>query len=109
MSSNQAQRVKRQRNHISYYRFLAYFCSVLLLASSLFFYLWPRMQVIKLSYRWEQLQAKKQEKLKQNQMFMLEIATLSSLQRIESIAKESLGMIEPRSEQIIIVELEQGK
>lgn len=66
------------------------------------------MQIIKLSYLWERLEAKKQESVKQNQMFTLEIATLSSLQRIESIAKESLGMIEPEGGQTIVVVIEQG-
>ncbi len=109
VAANNQQQIKRERRQISHYELITYASSVILLIVSLFFYLWPKMQIVNLSYRWEKLQLNKQEVLKQNQIYVLEIATLRSMQRIEKIAKENLGMIEPEGGQTVVVELEQGK
>ncbi len=109
VATNTQQQIKRERRKISHYELITYTSSVIILVASLFFYLLPKMQIVNLSYRWEKLQLNKQEILKENQIYILEIATLRYLQRIEKIAKENLGMIEPEGGQTVVVELEQGK
>ena len=67
------------------------------------FYVWSRVQVIRLGY--EISNALKQERAltETNKKLRLEIATLKSYARIEKFATEELRMAEPRPEQVIVI------
>jgi cell division protein FtsL len=67
------------------------------------FYVWSRIQVIRLGY--EISSALKQGKTltETNKRLRLEIATLKSYARIEKFAVEELKMAKPKPEQVIVI------
>jgi cell division protein FtsL len=67
------------------------------------FYVWSRIQVIRLGY--EISNALKEEKAltEVNKRLRLEIATLKSYARIEKFAVEELRMAKPKPEQVIVI------
>ena len=67
------------------------------------FYVWSRIQVIRLGY--EISSALKEEKAlnEANKKLRLEIATLKSYARIEKVAVEQLRMAKPKPEQVIVI------
>jgi len=67
------------------------------------FYVWSRIQVIRLGY--EISSALKEEKAltEVNKRLRLEIATLKSYARIEKFAVEELRMSKPKPEQVIVI------
>lgn len=67
---------------------------------------WQRVTVIKLlkeTKEYKEILAKEEKRYK---YLSLEISELSSIQRIERIAQEELGLVYPSREQIIYVDLE---
>lgn len=73
-----------------------------LILSSLFF-VWSRIQVIRLGY--EISNALKQGRVlgEANKQLRIEIATLKSYARIEKIAVEELNMSKPKPDQVIVI------
>jgi cell division protein FtsL len=82
--------------------FLLAFLMVFLIGGSLF-YVWSRIQVIRLGY--EISSALKEEKAltEANKRLRLEIATLKSYARIEKVAVEELRMAKPKPEQVVVI------
>lgn len=82
--------------------FLVAFLMLFFIGGSLF-YVWSRIQVIRLGY--EISSALKQEKAltDTNKRLRLEIATLKSYARIEKFAVEELRMVKPKPEQVVVI------
>jgi len=82
--------------------FLFAFLMLFLVGGSLF-YVWSRIQVIRLGY--EISSALKEEKTltEANKRLRLEIATLKSYARIEKFAVEELRMAKPKPEQVVVI------
>jgi cell division protein FtsL len=76
---------------------------MLFLIGGSLFYVWSRIQVIRLGY--EISNALKEEKAltEGNKRLRLEIATLKSYARIEKLAVEELRMAKPKPEQVIVI------
>jgi cell division protein FtsL len=76
---------------------------ILFLIGGSLFYVWSRIQVIRLGY--EISNALKVEKAltEANKRLRLEIATLKSYARIEKLAVEELRMAKPKPEQVIVI------
>ena len=76
--------------------------ALFLIGGSLF-YVWSRIQVIRLGY--EISNALKEEKAvtETNKKLRLEVATLKSYARVEKIAVEELKMTKPKPEQVIVI------
>jgi len=76
---------------------------MLLFIGGSLFYVWSRIQVIRLGY--EISSALKEEKAltEVNKRLRLEIATLKSYARIEKFAVEELKMAKPKAEQVIVI------
>ena len=76
---------------------------ILFLIGGSLFYVWSRIQVIRLGY--EISNALKVEKAltEGNKRLRLEIATLKSYARIEKLAVEELRMTKPKPEQVIVI------
>ena len=67
----------------------------------LFAYGWQHYQWIQYGYRIEEAQKKKEQLSEVNRQLSLERASLRSLQRIDSIARRDLGMVEPAPGQMV--------
>jgi cell division protein FtsL len=70
---------------------------------SLIFFVWSRLQITHLGYQISQANSEQQQLLKLNKQMKLEIASLKSLSRIESIAKNQLGLINPEPHQVVFI------
>ena len=77
---------------------------VLGLSFLLFFYVWQHMQVVKLSYEVQSLKTEKQELTNQYYYLKYKMYDVNSLPRLEKQAREQLGMVTPRSDQVVILD-----
>jgi cell division protein FtsL len=69
----------------------------------LFLYVWQHMQVVKLSYEVQGLKVEKQQLENQYYYLKYEMYDVNSLSRVEKIAREQLGMVTPRTDQVVIL------
>lgn len=76
-----------------------------LIGSGIFFYIWPRLKLVTLAYDYSKLRAKENEMIHLNRMLKLELASIKSLEKVEKIAVEKMGMIEPKDENIFLVQV----
>ena len=74
------------------------------LTLSVMVYAWPHFELIRLGYRMEELRERRDELVQLKHHLELQRATESDLARIESIAKNELGMVYPGPEQILVLE-----
>ncbi len=81
----------------------AYMFSVLILVSGMLFYIWPHVRIIRMGYEFERLENMHQAMIQTNKVLRLEVASLKSLERIERIARERLGLTFPDDDQIVIL------
>ena len=58
-----------------------------------------------MTYDYNKLRAMKNELIHLNRMLKLELASIKSLEKVERIAIEKMGMIEPKDEYIIFVKV----
>jgi len=64
---------------------------------------WPNVRKVKLSYDYQALEAEREELLSKNTLLRLERESLQSLYRIQALAKNEVGMIEPKIEQVTTI------
>lgn len=74
-----------------------------LVVMSFLLVVWQRTQVLRLGYQIERMEATKKGILKENKGLLLEVSTLTSLDRIEKIATSHLGFRVPDRKNIFIV------
>ena len=67
------------------------------------FYVWSRIQVIRLGYEISNTLKEERALTEANKKLRLEIATLKSYVRIEKLAVEELRMVKPKPEQVIVI------
>jgi len=67
------------------------------------FYVWSRIQVIRLGYEISNILKEEKALTEANKRLRLEIATLKSYARIERLAVEELRMAKPKPEQVIVI------
>lgn len=79
------------------------FLLVLFLSAFALVYVWQRVQVIRLGYEIEGLKRQKEDLVKTNRGLQIEAATLTSPDRIETIAARDMGMKTPAENQIVMV------
>lgn len=81
------------------------FTTAIILAVGLL-YVWQHIQVIRLGYRVERLNAELSALVQEEKELTVRIAQLKSLARIEEIARRRLGMVDPAPSQIVVVSSE---
>ena len=64
---------------------------------------WPNVRKVKLSYDYQALESKREKLLSENHLLRLEKESLQSLYRIQALAKDPVGMIEPKKEQVVTI------
>ena len=65
---------------------------------------WPRLHDIRLRYEYRSLRVQQAKLFTENRRLRLSRAKLQSLVRIEAIARERLGLIDPKPEQVIWIQ-----
>ncbi len=78
---------------------------VALLAAGLGLYAWPALEIGRSRQQSVQLYRQKEKLLEQKRKLLLERAALENLNRIETIAARDLGLLPPRAEQSVVVEV----
>tara|TARA_B100000686_G_scaffold347487_1_gene436328 strand:- start:629 stop:946 length:318 start_codon:yes stop_codon:yes gene_type:complete len=81
---------------------IVFLVSVLILLVALAL-VWPNVRKVKLSYDYQALATEREELLRENHLLLLEKESLQSLYRINTLAKNEVGMIEPKIEQVTTV------
>ncbi|CAH2032243.1 cell division protein FtsL [Trichlorobacter ammonificans] len=77
-------------------------CMILLTIVSIF-HVWSRFRLIELNLQVSEASRKLKSLEQEQKQLQLEVASLKTPARIETIAKRDLGMAVPREEQIILV------
>lgn len=75
----------------------------LLILAAILFYVWQRVQVVRLGYQIERCKVEKTELIRKNRELLIEISSLTSPDRIERLAASRVGLSIPEREQIVIV------
>lgn len=91
-------RKKKRERHV-----LPLFLLIALFIGSLIFCVWSRLQVTYLGYQISQANNEHEQLLNLNKQLKLEVASLKSLSRIETIAKNQLGLVNPKPDQMVFV------
>jgi len=100
---NEARQLVQGRFHISPKGFrMVFLISVLMMLAALAL-VWPNVRKVKLSYDYQALETEREELLSENHLLRLEKESLQSLYRIQSLAKDAVGMIEPEKGQVVTI------
>jgi cell division protein FtsL len=70
----------------------------------LFLYVWQHMHVVKLGYEVETLRKQRQDLMNEHYYLKYRLNEVKSLSRVERVAREELGMITPRTGQVVILD-----
>lgn len=76
---------------------------VLAVSAVLFFYVWQHMQVVKIGYEVEALRKERQDLTNQYYYLKYRLNEVKGLSRVEEIARGQLGMVTPKSEQVVML------
>ena len=77
---------------------------VLALSFFLFLYVWQHMQAVKLGYEVAGLKAEKQRLTNEYYYQKYQMYKVNSLSQVENVAREQLGMVTPRTDQVVILD-----
>ncbi len=94
------QKIKRRKEKIQR-SVLPLFILITLFFCSLIFFVWSRLQITYLGYEISQVNKEQKQFLNLNKQLKLEAASLESLARIENIARKQLGLVNPKSHQMV--------
>jgi len=92
--------VDRERNH----QLLMVAVTGLLLAGAVLAYGWQHFEMIQNGYRMEEQRREREYLIQIQRQLSLEKASLSSPDRIETIATRELGMVVPSKDQFVVIE-----
>lgn len=67
------------------------------------FYVWPNVKMVKLAYEFQVQQKLHTKLLREHTLLQLERDSLLSLDRVQYLAENRLGMQDPRPEQIVTI------
>lgn len=66
-------------------------------------HVWLRLQVVHLGYVLSTTSKLQSQLEQENRQLKVELATLTARERLESLARQQLGMVEPRKGQVVIL------
>lgn len=73
----------------------------ILLTAVILFYVWTRVEVVRLNYAISDVSKKEKELLMKNEQLKVELATLSAPSRLSSLARDELHLKDPNQRQVI--------
>lgn len=75
----------------------------------IFFHTWQRVEILRLGYAIEKLEAQKSEAILQNKQLRIELAALKSPAHLERMAQMRLGMVRPKAGQVVFLAPKNGQ
>lgn len=97
-------RVKRHGFHVTRKQIFLIIILLFLFMGSSIGYVWSTFESTQIGYDLSQLQKEEMRLLETNQKLKLELAILKSPQNLEAIATQKLGLSQPSSKQIIVLQ-----
>jgi len=86
-----------------YRLFIAVSSGILLIGFALTF-VWINHQAVQIGYAITELNREQLALIDLNRKLKVELANLSSLDRLERLARDKLGLVSPRPNQVVVVE-----
>ena len=103
------QRLVRERDRQKSRELWRFLLVAAVLAVPVLGYVWQRVDFLRVSYRYERLQKEKQALLEQEEQLKVERATLMDHDRIERLARQRLGLVDPSPDDVRNVRLFDGR
>ena len=97
MRADKFHRVNKTKTTNTYFK---WFAITIILGS---FYVWQRIESRKLGYRISEINGKIALLTEENKYLTMKIMSITSMNNLEEIAKKRLGLIAPRSSDIVII------
>jgi len=98
--------IKRRTDRRNLVDLLTITLSVLLVGGVLLFYAWTRSRIVDMGYEGQSLEAQERSILRTQNNLILEEETLKNPARIDSIARNDLGMVLVRTNQLVAPQLQ---
>ena len=98
-----SRRLIRGRFHIAQKDFQMIFLASVLVMLAALALVWPNVKKVKLSYDYQALIGEQEKLSNENHLLRLERESLQSLYRIQQLAKNEVGMIEPTKGQVTTI------
>ena len=92
-----------KKNTYPFHRTVVWIVLIFIFTAELFFYAWCRVQSTRIGYEITQAANQHSRLTTLQKNLRIELARLKSPQRIVHIAQQRLGLIIPRSEQMIVI------
>lgn len=80
-----------------------YLISSIFLVIAIFVYGWEKIQIVRNGYRLQQLEKELAFWENENRYLEIKAVQLTSLERVDKIARQKLGMVLPKQEDIILL------
>ena len=93
--------IKRRTDRRNLVDLLRIIGSLLMVAGVFLFYAWVRSQTVDIGYEEQRLQAQEKSALRTQANYILEEQTLRNPERIDGIARNELGMVLARTNQLV--------
>jgi cell division protein FtsL len=100
---DEATQLVQGRFHITPKGFRVIFLISALMMLAALALVWPNVKKVKLSYYYQALETEHEKLLSENHLLRLEKESLQSLYRIQALATDVIGMVEPKKEQVITI------
>ena len=97
---SQSVRRKSLKDPNLFFPILVFLVAIIL---TLLFFLWSRLETVKLGYEISRENKKTIELLDENKSLRLQVVNLKSPERIERLARERIGLVYPRERQIVVI------
>ncbi len=94
------------RRRASWWQWLESFSAVglgILALVCALFYVWQHIWVLRMGYEIERLRETRATLVQEHKALRLELGQLKSLRRVEEIARTRLGMVTPKSGQVVLI------
>ena len=101
--------IKRQTDRRNLTDLLRIIFSVLMIGGVLLFYAWIRSRTVEMGYEEQNLQTEERGVLRVQNNLILEEETLKNPERIDGIARNELGMVLVRTNQLVAPQLQDSK
>lgn len=93
----------RERDRKRTRELLALVLAVLPPMAVLFAAVWANLETVRVGYQLERLESQREVLVRRQRNLLAEKAAVSSLSRVETIARQKLGLVDPRLTQVILV------
>jgi len=103
------QRLVRERDRQRSRELWRFLLTAAVLAVPVLGYVWQRVDFLRVSYHYERLQKERQTLLEQSEQLKVERATLMDHDRIERLARQRLGLVDPEPDDVRNVRLFDGR